>query len=304
METGSRHAREPALVLAAALRAENLRRPLHPPPARRADDLFRPGAGSARAGETRRHRRRSARRRRGPRKRRRWSAAAYADAVGVYLAFASEQSIGHVDYATVGCQPTGTRLGTHLRDKRFRWCGTLPKRIHFRACRGSLVANPSSHRQSMLCLLACRGHALQADARTQDHCRSGCFHRPTLLRQHRLRRPLGLLLRVAASLAEASFPRAFRHAGGTQGRGTGGHALPPRQQAKGRDILPRWHDAGDAPARRAGASSFSRDHLLCLQAGGKRRRGRHDQYRLGHLSRCRHSKPVSPSAAPGRCAPN
>jgi hypothetical protein len=46
-----------------ALRTDHLRRPLHPPPARRADDLLRPGAGSARAGEARRPRRRPARRR-------------------------------------------------------------------------------------------------------------------------------------------------------------------------------------------------------------------------------------------------
>ena len=45
----------------------DLRRPLHPPPARGADDLLRPGAGSARAGEARRPRRRPARRRQAPR---------------------------------------------------------------------------------------------------------------------------------------------------------------------------------------------------------------------------------------------
>ena len=35
------------------------------------------------------------------------------------------------------------------------------------------------------------------------------FHRPALLRQHRLRRPVGLLLRLAAPLAEACFPDLF-----------------------------------------------------------------------------------------------
>ena len=37
-----------------ALRDDEVARPLHPPPARGADDLLRPGAGSARAGEARR----------------------------------------------------------------------------------------------------------------------------------------------------------------------------------------------------------------------------------------------------------
>ncbi|MBK7953254.1 MAG: four helix bundle protein [Candidatus Accumulibacter sp.] len=49
--------REPALVFAASIWTEDwtedVRRPLHPPPTRRADDLFRPGAGSARTGEAR-----------------------------------------------------------------------------------------------------------------------------------------------------------------------------------------------------------------------------------------------------------
>ena len=49
------------------LRPDDVRRPLHPPPARGADDLLRPGAGSARAGEARRPRRRPARRRQAPR---------------------------------------------------------------------------------------------------------------------------------------------------------------------------------------------------------------------------------------------
>ena len=45
------------------LRPDDLWRPLHPPPTRRADDLLRSGPGSARAGEGGRHRRRPARRR-------------------------------------------------------------------------------------------------------------------------------------------------------------------------------------------------------------------------------------------------
>ena len=49
------------------LRTDDIRRPLHPPPARGADDLLRPGAGGARAGEARRAGRRPARRRQAPR---------------------------------------------------------------------------------------------------------------------------------------------------------------------------------------------------------------------------------------------
>ena len=101
--------------------------------------------------------------------------------------------------------------------------------------------------------------------------RQGRFHRSALLRQHRLRRPVGLLLRLAAPLAEARLPRPLRHARCAQGRGTGRHALSPRQQGEGGGVLPRRHDAGDAPPRRAGASGLPGHHLLRLQAVRERR---------------------------------
>ena len=101
--------------------------------------------------------------------------------------------------------------------------------------------------------------------------RQGRLHRPALLRQHRLRRPVGLLLRLAAPLAAARLPRPLRHARRAQGRGAGRHALPPRQQGEGGGLLPRRHDAGDAPPRRAGAPGLPGHHLLRLQAVGERR---------------------------------
>ena len=122
-------------------------------------------------------------------------------------------------------------------------------------------------------LLGLRGHATQADAASTSLVSgSSHLHRPTLLRQHRLRRSVGLLLRLAASLAEARLPRPLRHARRAQGRGAGRHALPPRQQGEGRGVLPRRHDAGDAPPRRAGTPGLSGHHLLRLQAVRERRR--------------------------------
>ena len=82
------------------LRPDDLRRPLHPPPARGADDLLRPGAGSARAGEARRPRCRpvpttaSASRDGGT------GATAYAEAVAVYLGVRREQG---ADYRSSLC---------------------------------------------------------------------------------------------------------------------------------------------------------------------------------------------------------
>ena len=130
-------------------------------------------------------------------------------------------------------------------------------------------------------------HRVQADdARPRMIVsRQGRIHRPALLRQHRLRRPVGFLLCLAAPVAEARLSRPLRHARGAQGRGTGRYAVSPRQQGEGRSVLPRRHDAGDAPPRRAGAPGLSGHHLLCLQAGRERQRRRHRQHRLGDLSR-------------------
>ena len=111
------------------------------------------------------------------------------------------------------------------------------------------------------------------------------LYRSALLRQHWLRRPVGLLLRLATPLAAARLPRPLRHARRAQGRGAGRHALPPRRQGEGRDLLPRRHDAGDAPPCRAGASGLSGHHLLRLQAVGDRRRRGHGQHWLGDLPR-------------------
>ena len=118
---------ERCAVHAAALRADDVGRPLHPPPARGADDLLRPGAGGARAGEARRAGRRPARRRQAPRDGG-TGATAYADAVAVYLAFAVEQSRDYwIDDLRLGtCRPTNE---FEIRSARqaFRWCGTLPR---------------------------------------------------------------------------------------------------------------------------------------------------------------------------------
>ena len=54
VEAGYATAREVRESTSSQLRHGHLWRPLHPPPTRGADDLLRPGAGSARAGEARR----------------------------------------------------------------------------------------------------------------------------------------------------------------------------------------------------------------------------------------------------------
>ena len=65
-----------------------------------------------------------------------------------------------------------------------------------------------------------------------------CVHRPAVLRQHRLRRPIGLLLRLAAPLPGIGLPGPVCHARRAEGRRAGCNALPTRKQGRGGDLLP------------------------------------------------------------------
>jgi putative DNA methylase len=65
--------------------------------------------------------------------------------------------------------------------------------------------------QSLIALLTAVPGCVTGDAQTTRSPQSleSRFHRPALLRQHRLRRPVGLLLRLAAPLAAPVFPDLF-----------------------------------------------------------------------------------------------
>ena len=62
------------------------------------------------------------------------------------------------------------------------------------------------------------------------------------------------------------FPGTLRYARRVEGRRACRHALSSRWKGKGRGLLPRRNDAGDGPACRAGAPSLPRYHLLRVQA--------------------------------------
>ena len=59
-------------------------------------------------------------------------ATAYAEAVAVYLAFAVRQGCGlrTSSLCSLGAA-TESSVATRLAGKRFRWCGTSPRRIRF-----------------------------------------------------------------------------------------------------------------------------------------------------------------------------
>ena len=59
-----------------------------------------------------------------------------------------------------------------------------------------------------------REHRLQADASELDYDGASHLDRPALLRQHRLLRPLGFLLRLAAPVAAPRVPRSAQHDAG------------------------------------------------------------------------------------------
>ena len=264
---------ESALVLAAALRTDDLWRPLHPPPARGADDLLRPGAGSARAGEARRAGRRPARRRQAPRRRRHRRDGVCRCGGGV-SGVCRRQGCRLLVNRSASWQTDQRRMSQHFRPTGAPDGLGLRRGQSTSRMRRATSAQPCMHVRKVLehaSGATVSGMRMQADAQTQiSQSRQGRLHRSALLRQHRLRRPVGLLLCLAAPLAEARLPRPLRHARRAQGRGVGRHALPPRQQGEGGGVLPRRHDAGDAPPGRAGAPGLPGHHLLRLQAGRER----------------------------------
>ena len=83
-------------------------------------------------------------------------------------------------------------------------------------------------------------------------------------------------------------PDLFLHAGRTQGRRAGRHALSARQQDRSGAVLPGWHDQGHAPAFRTGASRVPRHDLLRVQAVRDDRWCGHGQHWLGDVSASRH----------------
>ena len=83
-----------------------------------------------------------------------------------------------------------------------------------------------------------RSDARQADASHAVRLDGGAdLHRPAVLRQHRLLRPLGLLLRVAAPLAARHPSGPAEHDARPEGRGARRQPVPPRRQGGREGVL-------------------------------------------------------------------
>ena len=249
-------------------------RPLHAPPARGADDLLRPGAGSARAGAARRAGRRPARRRQASARRRqparrrtpmRWrciwrslvkrcaddrtrrictwrTIREHALVASTFRAASDPDDLG----LRRGESASRTRAGSfdETRSTGSRRSCDVTSRLRSAVSRDA--ARRAQRRRSSV------DKVVSTDPPYYDNIGyadlSDFFY-------VWLRRSL-----------QAGLPGPLRHARRAEGRGTGRDAVPPRRQGEGGGVLPRRHDAGDAPARRAGAPGLSGHHLLRLQA--------------------------------------
>ena len=198
-------------------------------------------------------------------------ATAYAEAVGVYLAFAQSKAADRNTSLCVWEQGMGRLRGTFSRQALPMVRGTTQRLIRSRnsAGWGHLVAplircmrsaGPPCHRRS-------RG----SPPRPMRLARLGAPAR-SYRRTHRIYDNIGyadlsdfFYVWLRRSLRPV-FPKLVRDARRAEGRRAGGYSVPPRQQGSSRDLLPRRHDTGAAPSRGAGASGVPRHHLLRLQA--------------------------------------
>ena len=218
----------------------------------------------------------------------------YAEAVGVYLAFALSKQ---ADLGNSLCrwEPIA-QCPRHIfsADKLSRWFGTMLKAIPFGSRSGSwnvFIEANLRRSQGRLENLECeRIRKLAPSGRwiANYFSRQNYFDGPTILRQHRLRRPVRLLLCLAAPIAGVGLPRPLRHTGSTQSRGTSRHTLSAWKQGRGGEVLPQRHDFSHAASRRTEPILGPPHHLLRLQAVGGNKRCRYFQHWMADVSRCGH----------------
>ena len=193
-------------------------------------------------------------------------ARAYAEAVGVYLAFALSKL---ADRGSTICTWFTERDSTRNTFAR----QSIPMTWDY-AELNSLLSGTGSYlgavqwtAESIDGVAAGHGSSFGAGTQTDATRQTLSTNRvvstdPPLLRQHRLRRSVRLFLCLAAPLTEVDSPRSFCHARRSKVRRIGSLTLPARQQRGGRDLLPQRHGTGHAAHRRACASRFPGVHLL------------------------------------------
>ena len=101
-----------------------------------------------------------------------------------------------------------------------------------------------------------------------------------------LRRPVGLLLSLAATRAEAGLPRSLRYARCTQGRGTRRDAVSSRRQKESGGFLSGRDDTERCTGSPNRRTQHSRLRSTTPSSSRRARRKGYRQHRLGDFSRC------------------
>jgi putative DNA methylase len=211
-------------------------------------------------------------------------ATAYAEAVGVYLGLAVDKTTDYNSSLVPGVQRE-IKPRRHLDDKRCRWFGTTLKstlwlgRLAIWTFRWVAYVGPCCPWLTPARCCATCGCPNPDRQRQQSH-----LHRPAVLRQHRLRRPVGLFLRLAAPQLRPIFPNLYATLAVPKAEEL--VATPYRHGGKeaAEAFFPGRHDRRAAQPGAPGAPGVSGHHLLRLQAERHEGRRRHPQHRLGDLS--------------------
>ena len=163
---------------------------------------------------------------------------------------------------------TSLRLGSSTEEgvsreacslaKQSRWSGTSRRRIHSPSC-GRATSDESTGRssRSAMRLPAAAAADASSDAAQRPLRRMSLIsHRSALLRQHRLLRPVGLLLRLAAALAARRPSGPPEHDACAKGRGARCESVPPRRQGRARRSSSRTAFGRSSSARANGPDDF------------------------------------------------
>ena len=133
-------------------------------------------------------------------------ATAYSEAVGVYLACGVEPPQHY--WSVIGTPAEGFIRGTFAR-QALPMVGTTLRQSFGKTRRNWLAGINWITKALELFPSTEYGSAIQADAATQSILENKLVSTDPLLRQHRLRRPVGFLLRLAAPFPKADLPDLF-----------------------------------------------------------------------------------------------
>ena len=211
-------------------------------------------------------------------------AKAYAEAVGVYLAFALDK-IGDRCSTICGWDNTRDSIRNTFGRQAIPMVWDFAESNAFSGSTGSL-SNAADQIARTIVLMPCgsKGLSGQADAQLQDLSADGVVSTDPPYYDNIGYADLSDFFYVwlRRSLRPV-FPDLFATLAGAESRRIGCHSIPAWEQGKSRNIFSRWNDGGDALSRRTGASRLPGHHLLRLQAVREKRGRGHFQHWLGDL---------------------